>query len=560
MRPVWTGKVNKMEYPYETSGVKPAVTYRAAIYCRLSKDDELQGESASISNQREMLENYCEQQGWNVIAVYQDDGYTGLNLDRPDLQKLLKAVEMQLVNLVVTKDLSRLSRNYLDAGRLTEVFFPKHGVRYVAVNDGVDTLRENNEIAPFKNVLNEMYSKDISKKVHSSYLLKATKGQFTGCLAPFGYQKDPDAKNHLIIDPETAPIVKEIFSWAREGHGPNWIRRRLEERKVACPTWWNRQRGLRDHYTKWELEDPENGKYVWDFTVIKDLLINPVYIGAIASQKKEYRFKIGTIAERAPEDWIIVEGMHEPLVDQDTFDIVQEKLKSRQRPRDDGNYSLFAGVIKCGECRKALTIRRTNEKHPKMIYSCKTYNAYGKHHCTQHRIEFDRLYDMVLDEVRKLAAKVLADEDDAAKALAENCEAERKAQMEALMRQVMKNEERAGILDKMVTRLYEDMISGRISEANFNTTLSRTQAEQDEIRKALARDRKLLDQSMQASDNARKWLDMIREYAAIEELTPEILHRLVKEIVVHEVIEDGKRSISIEVHYNLRPIESRMDI
>ena len=204
--------MNEMEY--RTIGKALAGGYRAAVYCRLSKDDDLQGESASIANQRDMLEKYCEKQGWEVVAVYQDDGFTGLNMERPDLQRMLRAIERRQINLVITKDLSRLGRNYLQTGHLIEDFFPRNGVRYIAMNDGIDTLRDNNDIAPFKNILNEMYSKDISKKVHSSYLLKAQKGQFTGCLAPFGYRKDPEDKNHLLIDEETAPIVRLIFGYA----------------------------------------------------------------------------------------------------------------------------------------------------------------------------------------------------------------------------------------------------------------------------------------------------------------------------------------------------------
>ena len=246
-------------------------------------------------------------------AVYQDDGYTGLNMERPDLKRMLKAIERRQINLVITKDLSRLGRNYLQTGTLIEDFFPRHGVRYIAMNDGIDTMRDNNDLAPFKNILNEMYSKDISKKVHSSYLLKAQQGQFTGCVAPFGYRKDPEDKNHLLVDEETAPIVRQIFLWALEGHGPNFIRRRLEEQKVPCPTWWNRERGFRNVRTKWEKKDPENGRYMWDFSVIKDILMNPVYTGAIASQKKDYRFKIGTIGEKKPQDWIVVEERHEPV-------------------------------------------------------------------------------------------------------------------------------------------------------------------------------------------------------------------------------------------------------
>lgn len=205
-----------------------------ADFSELIADDDLQGESASIANQRDMLEKYCERQGWEVVSVYQDDGYTGLNMERPDLKRMLKAIERRRVNLVITKDLSRLGRNYLQTGILIEDFFPRNGVRYIAMNDGIDTMKDNNDIAPFKNILNEMYSKDISKKVHSSYLLKAQKGQFTGCLAPFGYRKDPENKNHLLVDEETAPIVRQIFGYALEGHGPNYIRRRLEENKIPC--------------------------------------------------------------------------------------------------------------------------------------------------------------------------------------------------------------------------------------------------------------------------------------------------------------------------------------
>ncbi len=335
--------------------------FRAAIYCRLSKDDDQQGESASIANQRDMLETYCEKQGWEVVAVYQDDGYTGLNMERPDLKRMLKAIERRQINLVITKDLSRLGRNYLQTGHLIEDFFPRNGVRYIAMNDGIDTLRENNDIAPFKNILNEMYSKDISKKVHSSYLLKAQKGQFTGCVAPFGYRKDPEDKNHLLIDPETAHIVRLIFGYALEGHGPNYIRRRLEEQKLPCPTWWNRERGIRNVRTRWEQQDPENGKYIWDFSVIKDLLMNPVYTGAIASQKTEYRFKIGTIGSKRPEDWIVVEGTHEPLVDKRDFAIVQRKT---QIPPASGGFRRAEPV------RGASQMRGVREVADRPLHQC----------------------------------------------------------------------------------------------------------------------------------------------------------------------------------------------
>ena len=493
--------MNEMEY--RTIGSALAGGYRAAVYCRLSKDDDLQGESASIANQRDMLEKYCEKQGWEVVAVYQDDGFTGLNMERPDLQRMLRAIERRQINLVITKDLSRLGRNYLQTGHLIEDFFPRNGVRYIAMNDGIDTLRDNNDIAPFKNILNEMYSKDISKKVHSSYLLKAQKGQFTGCLAPFGYRKDPEDKNHLLIDEETAPIVR----------------------------------------------------YMWDFSVIKDLLMNPVYTGAIASQKKDYRFKIGTIGEKKPEDWIVVEGQHEPLIDRMSFDIVQNKLKSRQRPGQTNEISLFAGLIKCGECGKSLTIRYTNAKHPQRIYSCKTYNAFGKNHCTQHRIDYDTLYSHVLRKIRECARAALMDGEAVADRLTNTCEAEQREQREAMERSLTRDEERIEVLDKMVMRLYEDMIAGRISEQNFNTMLEKTQTEQTELKTKVSEGRKRLSDEVQLANDAKQWVEAIQEYANITELDAATLNRLIKEIVVHERIDEDKtRHISIEIHFNLKPI------
>ena len=542
---------------YEYTGMNAilAGSFRAAIYCRLSKDDDLDGESASIANQRDMLEHYCEKQGWEVVEVYQDDGYTGLNMERPDLKRMIKAIERRQVNLVITKDLSRLGRNYLQTGYLIEDFFPRNGVRYIAMNDGIDTLRENNDIAPFKNILNEMYSKDISKKVHSSYLLKAQKGEFTGCVAPFGYRKDPEDKNHLLVDEETTPIVRQIFRWALEGHGPNFIRRRLEEQKVPCPTWWNRERGIRNVRTKWEKQDPVNGRYMWDFSVIKDILMNPVYTGAIASQKKDYRFKIGTIGEKKPQDWIVVEQRHEPLIDSKSFAIVQDKLKSRQRPRQDGETSLFAGLIKCGECGKSLTIRTTHAKHPQQIYACKTYGAFGKNHCTQHRVEYDTLYRLVLNKIRECASAALMDGEAIAGKLTDTCEAEQKGQREAWERSLAKDEERMEVLEKMVLRLYEDMMAGRISDTNFNLMLGRTQTEQAELKARVEEARKRLSDEAKIESDARQWIDAIQEYADITELDAATLNRLIKEIVVHEHIDSDKtRHISIEIHFNLKPI------
>lgn len=532
---------------------------RAAIYCRLSKDDDLQGESASISNQRDMLTGYCKANGWQIVGIYQDDGFTGLNMDRPDLQNMLEAVRKREIDVLVTKDLSRLGRNYLETGHLTEDFFPRHGVRYIAVNDGIDTERENNDIAPFKNVLNEMYSKDISKKVHSSYLLKANQGKFTGCLAPIGYKKDPDDKYHLIPDPETAWIVRRIFDWAVEGHGSNYIRRRLEQEKIACPTWWNRNRGLRNTYTKHEKADPEKGKYIWDFSVIEDLLQNPVYYGAIASQRCVYRFKLGVISEKPQEDWITVENQHEPIIDKRTFDTVQTLIRKRKHPVNE-EFSLFSGILKCAECGKSLTIRNTHAKHPQRIYACVTYNKYGKEHCTQHRVEYDRLYDLVLEKIREEAKTALADGKALLKRLKGSYSVEMREEKETIGRRTEKAKDRLLLLDKMVTKLYEDMLSEKISGETFERLLAKTQQEQEALKAEIADDEAKVSDESRIVDETQEWLEVIREYADIKELDSATLHRLVKEILVHEEIDKNrKRHISVEIHFNFKSMTGGKD-
>lgn len=526
--------------------------YRAAIYCRLSKDDDQIGESASIQNQREMLLHHCREQGWEVVYIFEDDGYTGLNMNRPDFQKLLEAIERKEVNLVVTKDLSRLGRNYLETGDLIERYFPRKGVRYIAMNDGVDTEDAANDITPFKNILNEMYSKDVSKKVHSAYLSKARSGRFTGCLAPFGYRKDPQEHGHLVIDEETAWIVRRIYELARNGRGPNYIRRRLEDEKVPCPTWWNRQRGLRGKVTKFELNDPENGRFMWDFTTIKEILANPVYIGTMASQKTNYRFKTGWLGDKKPEEWICVENVHEPLIDRETFEIVQEKVKQRRRPDAWGNYSMFAGLVKCGQCGSTMNIRRANQKSNERIFTCSTYNRYGVKHCSQHRISYGALYQIVLGKISEYASAALEDEAKVAAAVRQTCDVEADRERELVRRSVAEDKARLDMLDDMVTKLYSDRLDGRITEANFIRLLERTQREQAALQERMERNQARIASEQQADADAQRWLTLIKGYADITELDAMTLHQLVSKIVVHEDTDGNTIYTTIEIHFNFK--------
>jgi site-specific DNA recombinase len=524
---------------------------RVAIYCRLSKDDESEGESSSIQTQRAMLEHYCAQQGWEVAAVYQDDGFTGLNMNRPDLMKMLEAIQRKKIDVVVTKDLSRLGRNYIQTGQLIEEFFPRHGVRYIAVNDSVDTATDSAyDMTPFRAVMNQMYSADVSKKVHSAYLTKARSGQFTGCLAPFGYKKDALDKNHLVPDEDTAWIVKLIFGYAREGFGPNYIRRRLEDQEVPCPAWWNRKKGLRNKFTKFELADPENGHLIWDFTTIKEILQNPVYIGAIASQKQVYKFKTGWLKDKQPHEWLVVEGMHEPLIDRDTFMLVQEKIKSRKRPDAFGNYSIFAGLVKCGQCGSTLNIRRANQKGNERIYTCAKYNRYGVRHCSQHRMKYDVLYGILLEQICGYAAKALEDEVEVLRQLNSRSQDDFQSERALIQKGIAEDTARLAALEKLIVRLYEDMVAERISTENFNTILTKSQSEQTALRERLTNNQARLDRESQELDDQNRWLELIKEYADIRELDATTLQRLVQKIVVHEDVDGEVIRQTVEIHFN----------
>lgn len=529
---------------------KPQSEVRAAIYCRLSKDDDIAtGESASIANQRDLLFRYCDEQGFRVCGVYQDDGFSGLSMDRPDLQKLLEDVKKGSFDVVLTKDLSRLSRNYLHTGHLIEEYFPRCHVRYIAVNDAIDSNAES-DIAPFRYVLGELYSKDVSKKVHSAYMTKAKAGKFTGCLAPFGYKKSEADKNRLEIDEETAWIVRKIYEYAENGHGTNYIRRKLEDEEIPCPAWWNRQKGLRNKFTKFERENPERGRFIWDFTTIKEILENPVYIGCITSQKAQYKFKTGWLKDKNPDEWIIVEGCHEPIIEKAVFDLVREKTKHRKRPDAWGNYSIFAGILKCGQCGKSMNIRRANTKTNERIYTCSKYNKFGVAHCSQHRIKYETLYDIVLEQIRSYAKKALADEQSAVEQLKQSCHADSENEREIILKAIAEDSERIKTLEQMISRIYEDMVVGRITEDNANLLLAKSQSEQETLKNRIALNRQRLDkQEQEKTDNAH-WIELIKEYSDIKELDAVTVNRLIKKIAVHEDTDGNVIRQTVEIYFN----------
>ena len=519
---------------------------RTALYCRLSKDDDMaQGDSESIKTQKAMLTQYAKEHGFMVVEIYVDDGWSGLNFDRPDFNRMLDDIEAGKIDVVITKDLSRLGRDHLKVGHFTEIYFPMKNVRYIAVNDCVDTANRNNDIAALKNVMNEFYSRDNSRKIRSSIRARAKAGLYRCSYAPFGYRKAPDNHNRLIIDEETAPIVKRIFEFAGAGMGAHKIAKQLREEQAAAPSWWQHTRGEKDYSER--FSNPEN-KYEWSHTVIRNIIKNPVYLGHTVMCKKEIIFKVGKYRDIPEEEQIRVDNTHEPLVTQEDFDNANAKILSRRRDTTDNFVSPFSGLVKCGTCGKALGLRYWG-KDRNHVYVCTTY-AHNTKSCTDHRIYYEDLYNAVLADIQ-YHARIAYEDKEKAVALAvrmnEKADGSRGKSNETKLKQARK---RYDEVTRLFDRLYEDSLSGRISNDNFSRLIDKYQTEQEQLLGQIQAIENALQEVRDNQQNAVKWAELMAQYVGIQELTAENLNLLIERIEVFDRTEtDGETEQVIRICY-----------
>lgn len=458
---------------------------------------------------------------------------------------MLDDIEADKIDVVITKDLSRLGRDHLKVGHFTEIYFPMKNVRYIAVNDCVDTANKNNDIAALKNVMNEFYSRDNSRKIRSSIRARAKAGMYRASFNPIGYRKSLDNHNKLVVDEETAGIVKRIFELAVEGYGAHKIATLFRKEQVPSPSWWLHSRGEKD-YSK-RFENPEN-KYVWSHTVIQNIIKNPLYLGHTIMCKTETVFKVGVTKKTAEADRIRVDNTHEPLVTQEMFDLANQKIISRKREDTSGNISIFSGLIKCGTCGKAMSQRYWGkDKH--RIFVCTTY-AENTKACTDHRIFYEDLYTAVLDDIQYHASLAYEDRDKAvALAVKMNAKADgnRGKSNENKLKQAKK---RYDEVTKLFDRLYEDSLSGRISNENFTRLVDKYQSEQGQLLGQIEALEHALQEVRDNQTNAVQWADLMASYAGIQELTAENLNLLVERIEVFDRTEtDGVAEQVIKVCY-----------
>ena len=474
-----------------------------------------------------------------------DDGFSGLNFERPDFNRMLDDIEAGKIDVVITKDLSRLGRDHLKVGHFTEIYFPMKNVRYIAVNDCVDTANKNNDIAALKNVMNEFYSRDNSRKIRSSIRARAKAGLYRTSFNPIGYRKSPDNHNKLIVDGETAWIVKRIFELANAGMGAHKIAKTFREEQVPSPSWWLHSRGEKDYSER--FENPAN-KYEWSHTVIRNIIKNPLYRGHTVMCKTESIFKVGTFKKVPEADQIRVENTHEPLVSQEIFDGANAKILSRRRDTTDNFISPFAGLVKCGTCGKALGLRYWG-KDRHHIYVCTTY-AQDTKACSDHRIYYEDLYNAVLADIQYHARLAYEDRDKAvALAVKMNAKADgnKGKSNESKLKQAKK---RYDEVTRLFDRLYEDSLSGRISNDNFTRLIDKYQTEQEQLLGQIQSLENALQEVKDSQTNAVQWAALMADYVGIQELTAENLNLLVERIEVFDRTEtDGEAEQVIRICY-----------
>ena len=520
-----------------------------ALYPRLSHEDELQGESNSISNQKRILETYAKQNGFSNLRWYTDDGYSGANFQRPGFQAMLADIEAGKVGTVIVKDMSRLGRNYLQVGMYTEMIFPQKGVRFIAINDGVDSAQGENDFAPLRNIFNEWLVRDTSKKIKAVKRSKGMSGKPITSKPVYGYLMDED--ENFIIDEEAAPVVRQIYSLCLAGNGPTKIARMLTEQQIPTPGTleYRRTGSTRRYHPGYECK--------WATNTVVHLLENREYTGCLVNFKTEKpSYKLKHSIENPPEKQAVFENHHEPIIDRETWERVQELRKQRKRPNRYDEVGLFSGILFCADCGSVMYQQRyQTDKRKQDCYICGSYKKRTAD-CTAHFIRTDLLTAGVLSNLRKVTSYAAKHEARFMKLLIEQNEDGDRRRNAAKKKELEAAEKRIAELSAIFKRLYEDSVTGRISDERFTELSADYEAEQRELKERAAVIQAELSKAQEATANAEKFMNVVLRHTTIEELTPTLLREFVEKIVVHESVAlDGKRRgklrrQEIEIYYS----------
>jgi len=526
--------------------------YKAALYMRLSKDDGT-GESASINTQRSMLRSYADRNGFFIYGEYADDGYSGTTYDRPAWKRLLADIEAERVNLVITRDLSRLGRDYILTGQYTEIYFPAKGVRYIAVNDGYDSNNRGNDLAPFQNIVNEMYARDTSKKIRSALRTKMEDGAYIGNYAPYGYQKDPGDKNHLLIDPLTAPVVRDIFKRASRGESPLKIAKLLNERCIKTPASYRR-------FIRQEVGlETDEGEKGWTSSIICKILSNRVYTGDMVQGKtSKLSFKSKMTLRIPKEEWIVVENKHNAIISRDLFEQAGRRSVPRKRSKSAQFYNAFSGLVYCGDCKRVMTTTGGSHTEDRKLV-CSGYKQYGRTACTNHYMKYDLLCQIVSQELETF---ITLSEEEKKKVAGQleyygrnrgNSEEKRAAAS-------LKKRERQ--IERIIGKLYEDRVNKVVEEERFCKLLTSYEQELKEIGAEARAIKKITASVRKSADGPEEAVDrLLNELKGKRIPASDLLHQFIDRIEIFQSRKDPDQKeneiITVRIFYRTESPDSK---
>lgn len=502
--------------------------YNVGLYLRLSREDEESGQSMSIKNQQDYLMNYVLERGWNIAEIYIDDGYSGLNFNRPAFKNMIKDIENKKIDLVITKDLSRLGRDYIDTGYYLERYFPQKNIRYIALSDGIDTFEKsaNNDMTPFKSVINDMYAKDISKKIRTVMDTKRINGKFIGAFAPFGYVKSEEDKNMLVIDNEAAQVVKRIFEMYLNGCSMAEIARVFTDERVLTPTEYkNKVQNLA--YVN------VNSKFnIWRTETIKGILTNPTYIGNMAQHRSEkINYKVKKFKKVPRSDWIIAENTHEPVISKKDFETVQERLARKActaYPTKRVNH-LLAGLIFCGDCKMPMTFRRLGAKK-EFVCICSGYSRFGKEKCRRNVINENLLNQLILKSLKEISAKAISSPDE----FCNSFSVSDKPHYEKYDKEKKETVKRLDEIKTIIKSLYEDKVRGIISEESFLMMSSEFNNEKEFLSNKLLKIEEKSKLTNKKCESPEQVMKLIKRVVSFESISPLLTGQLIESVEVYK--------------------------
>ena len=520
-----------------------------ALYCRLSRDDGTESESNSIGNQKKLLSQKAKEMGLTDTKYYVDDGYTGTNFNRPGFQQLIDDIEIGLVSAVMVKDLSRLGRDYVLVGNYTDSYFPEHNVRFIAVNDAIDSDEGESEIAPFKNILNEMYARDISKKIRSSHRLRGSMGEPLS-QPPYGYMKSSENKKKWIIDPEAATVVKSIFKMCLDGKGNETIARELQENEVLIPMAYWRSKGLNRGGKK-----TQTNPYKWCKTTIQKILSQQEYCGDIINFKTYSKsFKNKRRIENSKENWAVFKDVNEPIIDRETFETVQKfisKTKRRAPKKENGERSIFNGLIYCGDCHSKMRYHTSTSNKEIHYFTCSDNKVDYRGNCPgRHYVRADALEEVDKLELRRLVEMLEIDESYFAQLLLRKNDEEREKDKKFLESELQKAITRSNTVSQLYEKLYEDNVIGKVSDEWFVELSHKYEKERMDLKAKIADTRHKIEELKNTNSEYGKFISAIRRFMQMDNLTSPLLRELIDHIDIFETEGTGKsRTQRIVIYY-----------